>query len=599
METVKTRDQIPAENKWDVESIYATPEVWEQDLARVPALLKALTDLRGKLTSAQAVAEVFAAEDTLGVLMNKLYLYAHMKEDEDTAVGENQARMGRVRSLFAKISGECAYIRPEILSHPEQTLRSWREEVILMQYRRSIDLLLREKPHTLSTEEETLLGLASDIFSVPYESFGKLTNADLKFSNAQDSKGNEHPVSNGSFYSLLLDGDRTLRRNAFGAIYEGYGSHINTLCTTLNGSARTHVFNAKVRKFPGALEASLFNDNIPVGVYHSLIEAVNKALPVFHEYLALRAAQLGLEGELNVWDLHVPIIPDFQMEVEWEQCRKWVTESTRPLGPEYQEGVLASFEERWYDVLENKGKRSGAYSTGAYGEKPFMLLNFHATLDDVFTVAHELGHSMHTRLSHRHQPYRYSDYPIFLAEIASTTNEALLHQHLMETQDDPRLRAYLLNHLCDSFRGTLFRQTMFAEFELEIHKRLEREEPLTAESLREYYRALNAKYHGPSLKADDRIAIEWARIPHFYYNFYVYKYATGFAAAQIFSRRILSGAKERDLYLGFLKSGSSQDPLDTVRAAGVDLSDPRVLEQSFATFRESIRQLSGLLQAVG
>ncbi len=466
-------------------------------------------------------------------------------------------------------------------------------------YRRSIDLLLREKPHTLSTEEETLLGLASDIFSLPYESFSKLTNADLKFKPAKDSSGEERTVSNGSFLSLLQDADRELRKSAFGSIYETYGDHINTITSLLNGGTKTHVFNANVRKFGGALEASLFNDNIPTSVYHSLIEAVNGALPVFHEYVDLRARQLGLEGDLNVWDLHVPIVPDFELEVDWKQCREWVSESTKPLGEDYQRGVVASFEERWYDVFENKGKRSGAYSTGSYGQKPFMLLNYHASLDDVFTVAHELGHSMHTLLSHGHQPYRFSDYPIFLAEIASTTNEALLHQYLMRTQHDPKLRAYLLNHLCDSFRGTMFRQTMFAEFELEIHQRLERGETLTADSLKKYYTDLNAKYYGPRMKSDERIALEWARIPHFYYNFYVYKYSTGFAAAQIFSQRILSGAEPRDKYLGFLKSGSSKDPLDTVRHAGVDLSDPRVLQQSFANFKVAIAELSELLQPVG
>ena len=595
MTAVATRSEIALNARWDVESVYASPAEWEADFSRIPSLLKPVVDMRGKLTTPEALAKVFQAEDELGLLLGKLHLYAHMMEDVDTTVGENQARMGKIRAQWAKISGDTAYIRPEILMQSEETLKAWRDHDALKGFRRTMDLLFREKPHTLSTEEETLLGLSSDIFSIPYESFSKLTNADMKFKSVHDGAGTEHAVSNGSFLSLLQSTERPLRKAAFGSIYEGYGDHVNVLCSTLNGSTKTHAFNAKVRRFGSALESSLFNDNVPTAVYHSLIKAVHNALPIFHRYLDVRARQLGLSGDLNMWDLHVPIVPDFELSVNWEECREWVVESTKPLGEEYQKGVLASFDERWYDIFENKGKRSGAYSTGAFGQKPFMLLNYHSSLDDVFTVAHELGHSMHTLMSHRHQPYRYSDYPIFLAEIASTTNEALLQHYLMKTQSDPRLRAYLLNHLCDSFRGTMYRQTMFAQFELAIHERVESGESLTADWLKEYYYDMNTKLYGPHVKADDRIAIEWSRIPHFYYNFYVYKYATGFAAAQIFSQRIIESAEKRDAYLGFLKSGSSRDPLDTVRAAGVDLADPKVLEQAFARFDAAIGELEDLL----
>lgn len=593
---MKTRQEIETKYRWDVDSVYASIADWEQDLQRLPSLLEPIRALRGKLTSPAAVAEVFAAEDALGIVLDRIYLHAHMNEDVDTTVGENQGRMARVKAQSAKISGELAWIRPEILAQSEETLRQWTNDAALAPYRRSMEILLRQKPHTLSSEEETLLGLARDVFGTPYETFSKLTNADLKFDPAKDSAGVEHAVSNGTLGSLLQKSDRTLRQNVFASLYKGYGDHRNMLASLLAGSSKGHVFNATVRKFDGALEASLFQDTIPTAVYTSLISAVHEALPIFHEYVDLRARQLGLENDINMWDFLVPIVPDFHLDVEWDKCREWVTESTKPLGADYGKGVVASFDERWYDVFENKGKRSGAYSTGAYRQKPFMLLNYHGTLDDVFTVAHELGHSMHTLMSHTHQPYRTSDYPIFLAEIASTTNEALLHQHLMATQKDPQLRAYLLNHLCDSFRGTLFRQTMFAEFELEIHRRLERGEAITADSLEEYYVGLNAKYYGPRVKADPRIATEWARIPHFYYNFYVYKYATGFAAAQIFSQQVLSGPEGRDKYLGFLKSGSSRDPLDTVKAAGVDLTDPAVLQRAFGNFKVAIRELSELLK---
>jgi oligoendopeptidase F len=591
-----TRAEVPVEHQWDVDSVYPNVAAWEADFTGIAAKLAAVTEWKGKLTTPEAAAAVFAAEDALGQFIGKLYLYAHMREDVDLSVGENQGRMARLRAQYAAIGGECAFINPQLLMQSEETLRAWLAAPVLAPFRRSIDLLLREKPHTLSEQEETLLGLASDVFSVPNEAFSKLTNADFHFDSVMDSRGETHEVTNGTFYSILTKKDRSLREAGFRSIYKEYGEHANTIGTLLAGSTKSHVFNAKVRKFEGALEASLFRDNIQSDVYLSLIKAVNEALPVFHEYLDLRAEHLGLTDTMNMWDLHVSIVPELELEVDWAKCRGWVEESTKPLGADYQKGVVASFAERWYDVFENKGKRSGAYSTGHFGQKPFMLLNYHGTLNDVFTVAHELGHSMHSWLSQSHQPFRYSDYPIFLAEIASTTNEALLHHHLMETQTDPKLRAYLLNHLCDSFRGTMFRQTMFAEFELEIHRRLERGEAVTAESLNEYYYGLNAKYHGPRIKADEKIATEWMRIPHFYYNFYVYKYATGFAAAQVFHQQILSGAAGRDQYLGFLKSGSSKDPLDTVRDAGVDLANPAVVVRAVEGFSTAIGELRGLLK---
>ena len=594
MSAAPLRSERPKELLWDVESVYATPELWEADFKRIPEAIAPFATLKGALTSAAAVAALFKAEDDLGLLLDRLRLYAHMKEDEDTSVGENQSRMARFRAQSAKISGELAWTRPELLMQSAETLQAWAKSPELRAYQRSIELLLREKPHVLSTEEETLLGLAGDVFGTAYDAFSKLTNADLKFRDATDAAGKPHSVTNGTISSLLQNKDRVLRESAFGALYQGYGDHINALASLLAGSTKSHTFNAQVRKFPNALDASLFSDNIPRTVYKSLIAAVRQALPIFHDYVALRAKHLKI-SDMNMWDFLVPIVPQFELKVSWEKNRDWVTESCKPLGDEYMEGVRASFSERWYDVYENKGKRSGAYSTGAYGQKPFMLLNYHGTLNDVFTTAHELGHSMHSLMSQRHQPYRTSDYPIFLAEIASTTNEALLHHHILETQSDKQLRAYLLNHLCDSFRGTMFRQVMFAEFELEIHERLERGEAMTADSLKEYYYDLNAAYYGPNVKADPRIMIEWSRIPHFYYNFYVYKYATGFAAAQIFSQRILKGSAERDMYLGFLKSGSSQDPLDTVAKAGVNLADPAVLQQAFAGYKKAINDLDRAL----
>ncbi len=591
----KTRDEIETRYKWDVESVYKDEKTWEAEFARLDKLIEPLRALRGKLNTPQNVAAAFQAEDELGQMLSRLYLYAHMQEDVDTSASQNQERMARMRARYAKIAGELAWIRPEILSQPEETLVKWRTHKALKPYRRTIEILLREKPHTLGIEEETLLGLASDLLGNPYEVFGKLTNADLTFAPAVDSQGKDHEVTNGTFYTLLLSTDRTLRHSAFTSIYKTYMAHKNTLATLLSGVVKSHTYIATVRKFPSALEASLFEDNIPVSVYSSLIEATHEALPAFHDYVALRARRLGLDADINMWDFYVPIVPEARVEVPWEKCREWIVEATGPMGDEYLEAARASFEERWYDVYESRGKRSGAYSTGAYGHKPFMLLNYHGTLDDVFTVAHELGHSIHTLLSHRGQPYRYADYPIFLAEIASTTNEALLHHYLMTTTDDPRLQAYLLNHLCDSFKGTVYRQTMFAEFEWDIHKHVEAGGALTADWLSEHYYKLNSKYYGTGITPDRRIANEWSRIPHFYYNFYVYKYATGFAAAQVFAKHILEGENGREQYLSLLRAGGSRDPLDAVRDAGVDLTNPKVIEEGFEIFRKSVRQLDTLL----
>ncbi|MCC5876778.1 MAG: oligoendopeptidase F [Candidatus Sumerlaeia bacterium] len=598
MSNARPRAEIDTAHKWDTESVYSDPEKWEQDFGKIDDLIRPIQEFQGKLNNADAIAAVFRIEDEAGEFLDRLYLYAHMKEDEDTSIGVNQDRMSRLRAKYARIGGELAWVDPEILSHPEKDLRAWMEADVLKPYRRSMEKLLRRKPHTLSKEEETLLGLAADVLGTPYEAFSKLTNADLKFDDAVDSKGDKHTVTNGTAYSLYMKRDRALRESTFGSLYKGYGDHLNTIATLLGGSTKHDVFKASIRKHSSSLEASLFSDNIPTSVYHSLISSVREALPIYHEYVELRARALKLGGDINMWDFYVPMVPDFDMEVEWDECRKWIEKSLEPLGSEYMEGARSSFTERWYDVFENKGKRSGAYSTGAYGQKPFMLLNYHRTLNDVFTVAHELGHSMHSFFSQKYQPYRYAGYPIFLAEIASTTNEALLHHHLIQTKDDPRLRAYLLNHLCDSYKGTVFRQTMFAEFELKIHERLEEGNALTADWMKEYYYQLNADYYGPSFKADERISWEWSRIPHFYYNFYVYKYATGFAAAQIFSQRVLESGESRDKYLGFLKSGGSMDPLDTVKAAGVDLSDPKVMCDGFENFRSAVKELSQLLDAI-
>jgi len=592
--SIPERGQIPQEKTWDLSSLYATPDAWEKDFAQLDALLHSVVALKGKLATPQAVAQVSRAEDELHQVLDKLYVYAHLREDENTSNPTNQARFQRISAKVTQILGQTAWIRPEVLAQPLEVLEQWRSAPELADYKRSMEVLIRQKPHTLSNAEETLLSKAGEIFRAPASTFSFLTNADMKFPNVEDENGVAQPLSNGRYVTFLEKRDRNVRQRAFETLYDTYIGFENTLAATLATAVKSHTFNANVRGFDSALHASLHGDNIPVGLYDSLVQATHDALPYFYEYVDLRREVLGIK-DLNMWDLYVPIVPDFEMKVDWSQAVEWVRESLRPMGDEYAEGVAECFERRWIDVMENKGKRSGAYSSGCYGSAPYILMNYQGTLDWVFTLTHELGHSMHSWLANRAQPYRYADYTIFVAEIASTTNEALLHEYLLNNTDDPRFKAYLLNHLCDAFKGTVFRQTMFAEYERMVHEMDAKGEPLTAQSLSDAYYDLNATYYGPHVEADRRISHEWSRIPHFYYNFYVYKYATGFCAAQVFSQRILKDAALRDQYLSFLKAGGSADPLDLVRMGGVDLQDPKVLTDAFATFRDSVRGLRKVL----
>ncbi len=591
---VPERHNIPVEYTWNLESVYPTPEAWEEDFNTLDGLLKPILALKGKLANAATLAELFRAEDKLYVLIERLMSFAHHREDENTGDSVNQARQQRMMAKYAEIGGLTAWTTPEILSQPLETLEAWRDAAELADYKRTMTVLIRQKPHVLSDKEETLLSMAAEIFRNPNNTFGYLTNADMKFPDVEVQNGKKQPLTNGRYVTFLESKDRNVRQRAFEAMYDTYTGFENTLASTLSGNVKLHNYNAKIRNFPSALEASLHHDNIPVSLYDTLIEATHEALPIFYEYVELRQRTLGIEN-INMWDFYVPIVPNFEMKVEWSKACEWVRDACQPLGEEYAKGVAECFAQRWVDVFESKGKRSGAYSGGSYSTQPFILMNYQGTLDWVFTLAHELGHSMHSWLANRTQPYRYADYTIFVAEIASTTNEALLHHYLLENTDDPRFRAYLLNHLCDQFKGTVFRQTMFAEFERMIHVLDASGVPLTAKTLGDQYYALNAKYYGPAVKANERIRNEWSRIPHFYYNFYVYKYATGFCAAQIFSQRILQNADLREQYLDFLRSGGSADPLDLVQLGGVDLTDRTVLTDAFATFKKSVEELKTLL----
>ncbi len=591
---VPARREIPEALTWDLTPLFATPEDWEADFGRLDEVAAPVLAMQGKLDSAEAVARLLDAETGLDRLLERLHTYAHLRHDEDTTEAEHQAREARIRARYAEIAAQCAWIAPELLSHPEEKIRAWMEEPRLADARRTLLKVLRNKPHVLSAAEETLLARGAEVLAASEQTYGLLTNADLTFPDIPGPGGEKLPLTEGTYRAHLENPDRGVRKAAFETLLGGYGKLQNTLASTLSATVKEHAYMAEVRHFGSSLEAALFDDQVPVAVYDGLIEATHAALPQFHRYLDLRQRALGL-ADLDMYDLYAPLVPSCAVQVPMDEAREWVMEACRPLGAEYGAALAAAFSSRWIDWRENKGKRSGAYSSGCYDSPPYLLLNHHDRLDDVFTLTHELGHSLHTWLANHRQPHRLAHYPIFLAEIASTVNELLLTHHLLARPSaEPGFRAHLLNHLCDSFKGTVFRQTMFAEFERDLHRWEEEGIPLTAEFLRENYYELNQKYYGPGIRAHEAIALEWARIPHFYYDFYVYKYATSFCAALVFARRLRAG-EGVEAYLGLLRAGGSRDPLEAVAAAGVDLRDTGVLREAFAEFGGVLAELESAL----
>ena len=591
---VPERKEIDSQDQWNVSAIYANDEAWDRDFGKIDGLTELIEGMRGQLTSARAVNQLFEAEDKLNRLMEKLSTYAHLREDEDTANTENQARKARILSKGTEVLGRIAWMAPEILSHSEEELKNWMNSEALKENRYVMVKLLRKKAHTLSDKEEMLLSRAEEIFLAPYLAFNFLTDADIRFPDVTDSEGRSREMSKGRYTVFMIDRDRRVRHDAFNVMYDTYGTFKNTLACTLSSKVKVNNYLAKTRNFGSAMEASLHDDNVPVKLYETLIEATHDALPKFYEYMALRKRLLGLR-DLDMYDLYVPIIPEYDIKIKFGQAREWVTSACEPLGTEYVEILKSAFEDRWMDIYENRGKRSGAYSSGCYDSMPYLLLNYQETLNSAFTLAHELGHSMHTWLAQHTQPYRFFRYPIFIAEIPSTLNEALLLRYLLEISEDPRFRAYLLNHLCDSFKGTVYRQTMFAEFEKLVHEMDADSQPLTPDLLTETYYKLNENYYGPDIAANKKIGLEWSRIPHFYYNFYVYKYATSFCASQIFAERVLDGGSTREQYLDLLRAGGSADPLELIGRAGVDLTRRGTLESAFHTFGETVKELGKTL----
>lgn len=592
---VPLREEIDQKYKWDVESVYADDVAWEKDFHRAGQLAEEIQQFAGKLgQDARTLLECLKLRDELSVLAGKVIVYSYLRQDEDTANTKHQGMADRARSLRIQLMTALAFIEPELLSLAEGVVESFLEqEPGLAEYRHYLDNVLRRKPHTLSPQEEKLLSMAGELDAAPYNIFTMLNNADMAFPEIIDEDGERVELSHGRFIKFMQSKDRRVRREAYEAMYTTYGKYRNTFAASLNSKIKGGIFFARARNFNNALEASLFEDNIPVAVYDNVVNTINANLEPLHRYVRLKKLVLGLD-EIAMYDIYAPLVPEVKIEMSFEEARDLILTALAPLGEDYVSNASQGFRERWMDVFENKGKRSGAYSSGSYGTKPFILLNYDNTLNSVFTVAHELGHSMHTYYSNKFQPPSSASYPIFLAEVASTLNEALLNAHLLKITQDKQKRLFIINEYLETIRGTVYRQTMFAEFEREIYARTEAGQPLTNEDFSRLWRELNQKYYGPEMQVDELIGMEWARIPHFYYDFYVYKYVTGFAAATCLAQRVLAG-QEVDSYLEFLKSGGSDYPLQTLKKAGVDMTTAEPLETTLAVFAQLLTELEQLL----
>jgi oligoendopeptidase F len=583
--------------RWNLESIYPDAASWEKDFLNLNALLSTVQVWRGRLSEGtDAFLSVLQAMEGLDRVLEKLYVYASHRADEDTRDSERQGLSSRIRSRASQLSAELAWFEPEALTLSDAQFAQMLDDKKMQDYTHRIRSLRRAKPHTLSEAEEKQLSVLSDALSGSYKIFNLLENADMQFDAATDQAGRSHPVSHATFMRLLESEDRVLRKSAFESYGKQFGQYRNTLSATLETHVKKQVAVAKVRKFSSAISASLFSDQVSERVYEQLISVAHSGLPELHRWFGMRKKILGLK-EYRAYDQFVPVVPGFTREIPYEEALEWVLAGARPLGDAYLNDLKTAISNRWIDVYPRPGKRSGAYSGGCYDSHPFVLMNYNGGLNELFTLSHELGHSMHSLLARRSQSYAHSQYPILLAEVASTTNEMLLHFYWMDQAKDQNTRMSLLSHLFLQFRSTFFRQTMFAEFERLIHQLEEKGEPLTAERLSAEYRSLNAKFHGESVTLDPEVDVEWARIPHFYYNFYVYKYATSFAAAQYFARAIYSGDKTvLKNYLGFLNAGGSDDPLKLLKKAGVDLESPEILMSAISEFKTGLDQFDRGLQ---
>lgn len=596
------RSEIADNYKWNVASIYASEEAWEKDFNWVKKKAPEIEKYKGEVcASADHLYEVLKLQDDVFMQLEKVYTFAHLRYDEDTTNHTFKGLYDRVCGLYAQVGGLFSFVTPEILSVPEETIEAYiKENDSLQVYQYALSLINAQRPHILSANEEKILAEASEVLSSPSQIFSTLNNSDLKFPMIKGEDGELIEVTHGRYGELMESSNREVRKEAFAAMYGTYEKFLNTFATTLSANVKRDVFSARVRNYKSARDAALSSNQIPENVYDKLISTVSTHLDLLQRYVSLRKRVLGVE-ELHMYDLYTPLLQDVKMKITYEEAKQMMFDGLSVLGEEYISTLKQAFEEGWVDVYESVGKRSGAYSSGSYLTNPFILLNWVDNVNNLFTLVHEFGHSMHSYYTRKNQPYVYGDYSIFVAEVASTTNENLLNDYLLQTTTDPQQRLYLLNHYLETFRGTVFRQTMFAEFEYTIHQKVEEGVPLTPQLLNELYLDLNKKYYGEKdIVIDDEIAMEWARIPHFYYNYYVYQYATGFSAASALADGILSNPEENlPKYLDFLKSGSSASPIDVLKRAGVDMTQSEPIEAALKVFEKRLNELDQLLTEMG
>ena len=596
----KQRNEIEEKYTWDLTTIFPTDEAFEAELAQVSEEVKKAAGLAGHLLdSADSLLTTTEMQLDLMRRIEKLYSYAHMKNDQDTRVAKYQEYQAKGMTLYSDFGQSFAFYEPEFMAITEEQYQAFlAEQPALQLYQHYFDKLLKKKAHILTQREEELLAGAGEIFGAAGETFSILDNADIVFPMVHDDDGNEVQLSHGNYITLVESKNREVRKEAYEALYSVYEQYQHTYAKTLQTNVKVHNYNAKVRKFSSAREAALSADFIPESVYDSLVSALNKHLPLLQRYIALRAKILGI-SDLKMYDMYTPL-SETDYKFTYEEALAKSEEVLAILGEDYLSRVKTAFSERWIDVHENQGKRSGAYSGGSYDTNAFMLLNWQDTLDNLFTLVHETGHSMHSSYTRETQPYVYGDYSIFLAEIASTTNENILTEKLLEEVEDDATRFAILNHFLDGFRGTVFRQTQFAEFEHAIHKADQEGQVLTSEFLNELYADLNEKYYGLKKEDNPQIQYEWARIPHFYYDYYVFQYSTGFAAASALAEKIVHGSQEdKDKYLDYLKAGNSDYPLNVIKKAGVDMEKEDYLNAAFAVFERRLDEFEALVEKLG
>ena len=593
---IRKRSEIPVEDTWAIEDLFTSDEAWEQALAELDKEKDVLVAFAGHLgDSGENLLAYLTKSEQLDSLIGRLANYCMRQSDVDTRNATYQAMVGKFMSVAVALGSATSFETPEIMAISDETLDNFYAACPgLERYRRYLTNLRRRKEHILSPAEEKLLAAAGEMAQAPDNSYGMFADADLTFADALDADGGTHPVTQGSFVACMESTDRTLRKNAYESIYNGFGAFKNTAAGLLNAQNKQLKFFAEARKYPNAFEAALDRTNVPTSVYLNLIEAVHNNLDKMHRYVRLRKKLLGVD-ELHFYDVYAPLVADVDKKIPFAESKQTVYDSLAPLGEDYRKILKEGFDSRWIDVYENEGKRSGAYSAGAEVH-PYVLLNYTGTLDSQFTLAHEMGHALHSYLSNKTQNPIDAHYVIFVAEVASTCNEALLMEYLLGKTTDKKERAYLINHFLEQFKGTLFRQTMFAEFELNIGRMVQAGQTLTADALCAEYRRLNEMYFGPDMIVDDHIAVEWARIPHFYYNYYVFQYATGYSAAIALSRRILAEGEPavRD-YLNFLSGGCSKSPIDLLKGAGVDMTSEKPVAQAMELFGQLLDEMEALV----